>query len=326
MAAKKKKGKKNNTGGFFAKAKRTVKICAASALALLLFALIFPLVHKTETLQPRDAAPFGEFVALDNGLTLRVQDTGKGEPTLLLIHGFAAWGYTWNGNAPELSKYRRVIVPDLPGFGFSDKPADAEYSYPLFASSMLQLMDKKGVRRATLIGNSMGGGVAIRFAADYPDRVDKIVLVDSAGVKSDHFWGFKLISTPGVNSLMSSLNNPAMVKFILKRMIFHDKSVATSEKAQMYMLPFRTVGQMDAAAVAINNIEAFTDDDFARVKAPVLIVWGEKDRLIDSSIASVFARKLPGSKLVIIPKCGHCPQEEQPETFNNIVKEFLNLK
>jgi len=304
--------------------KKFFLLCAICVVAAVIFVMVFPLVHKTEVLDPRAAAPDGEFIALEDGLTLHYYEAGKGEP-VVMIHGFSSWAYTWKENMPELSKGYRVLAPDLPGFGFSDRPAGAGYGYELFAGAVEKFLNAKGARRVSLIGNSMGGGVSIRFTLDHPERVRKLVLVDSAGVKMNPHLGLTLLGVPGLNSFMSSINNRFFMSRILKRFCFYDGSVVTREKAEMYLLPFRTRGAMAAAAATINSIRPdFSEDDFKKIKAPVLIVWGEKDKIIYPAFATVFHRLIPGSKLVMIPKCGHLPQEEKPEEFNKIVSDFLS--
>jgi pimeloyl-ACP methyl ester carboxylesterase len=303
--------------------KKVFFLIGAALLALVIFAIVFPMVHKTETLEPRAAAPDGNFIALDDGLTLHYYEAGKGG-SVVMIHGFSSWGYTWKRNIPAVSEKYRVLAPDLPGFGFSDKPADAQYSYKLFSDTLVRFLDAKKAGRVSLIGNSMGGGVSLRFTIDHPGRVRKLVLVDSAGLRHKTPFALKMLGVPGLNTFLSSVNNPLFMRLILRKAMFFDDSAATREKADMYVLPFRTLGAMNAAARTINSIRPdFTDEDFRKIKAPTLIVWGEKDEVIYPTTASVFHRLIPGSKLVWIQKCGHLPQEERPDEFNKIILDFL---
>lgn len=303
--------------------KRFFTVAAVLIIAFFLFAVVFPIFHKTETLDPKAAAPDGSFITLDNGVTIHYYEAGRGD-TVVLIHGFCSWAYTWKENVPELSKKYRVLAPDLVGFGFSDKPAGAEYGYGLFSDTVKRFLDAKKAGRVSLVGNSMGGGVSIRFALDNPERVRELVLVDSAGIRHGRHLGFEMLSVPGVNSFLSSVNNRFFMSRILKRFMFHDGSAVTSEKAEMYLLPFRTRGAMNAAGRTIKGIEPdFTDNDFRSIKAPTLIVWGEQDRVISPAFANVFHGKIPGSRLAMIPKCGHLPQEEKPAEFNRIILDFF---
>ncbi|MFA6448726.1 MAG: alpha/beta hydrolase [bacterium] len=305
-------------------AKRFFLYASIAAVALVLFAIIFPLVHKVETLDPRAATKEGAFIDLDNGLTLHYYEAGKGEP-VVMVHGFLGCGYTWRKNIPALTAAGyHVFAPDLPGFGFSGKPRDIEYNYKTFADALNRFLDAKGVKRATLIGNSMGGGVSIRFALDYPDRINKLILVDASGIKHDRNVFFKLITIPGVNSFIGSLFSRGTVMAAMKQSMFYDSKMATPEDADVYLAALRTPGSLNAAAMTMKtNKFDYDDEDFAKIKAPTLIIWGDKDKVISPAVASVFHHRIAGSQLVMIPKCGHLPQEEKPAEFNKIVLDFL---
>ncbi len=306
------------------KAKRLFLLSTICVLALILFMIIYPLVKPFETLDPQAAAKDGGFANLDNGIVLHYYDVGKGEP-VLLIHGFLSMGYTWKETIPALSAAGyRAVAPDLPGYGFSSKPSDLTYNYSTFSESLLQLLDKLNIKRVSLIGNSMGGGVSIRFTLDHPDRVNKLVLVDSAGIEHKRSIAFKMLTVPGLNTFISSLNNRAFTMATMKSMMFYDKKQVTPERADAYLLALRTKGSLRAAVKTLNeNDFAFPPEDFNRIKAPTLIVWGEKDQVIYPAISTVFHSRISGSQLAVIPKCGHLPQEENPDAFNKLVLDFL---
>jgi pimeloyl-ACP methyl ester carboxylesterase len=326
--AKKGKGKKKSGVAAAKNAAKSVKrfflYAAVAAVALVLFAIIFPLVHKVETLDPREATKEGAFIKLDNGLTLHYYEAGRGEP-VVMVHGFLGCGYTWRKNIPALTAAGyRVFAPDLPGFGFSDKPREIEYNYKTFADSLNRFLDAKGVKRATLIGNSMGGGVSIRFAIDYPDRVNKLILVDASGVKHNRNVFFKMITIPGLNSFIGSLFSRGAVMAAMKQSMFYDGKMATPEDADVYLAALRTPGTLNAASMTMKtNRFDYDDGEFAKIKAPTLIIWGDKDKVISPAVASVFHHRIAGSQLVMIPKCGHLPQEEKPAEFNKLVLDFL---
>jgi pimeloyl-ACP methyl ester carboxylesterase len=304
--------------------RRFLLYCCIAIAALAIFIIIFPLVKPLETEEPRAAAKDGNFITLDNGVTLHYYEAGGGAP-VLLVHGFLSWGYTWKETIPALAAAGfHVLAPDLPGYGFSDKPAGMNYTYETFSDALARFLDVKKIGRATLIGNSMGGGVSIRFAIDRPGRVDKLVLVDSAGVKHGRNALFEMLTVPGLNRFMSSLMTPGVMTAILKTTMFYDGKPVTAEKAEMYIAPMRTRGSFDAALKTLTgNKFDFSDDEFKRIKAPVLMVWGERDKVINAGVATAFHGKIGGAKLVMIPKCGHLPQEEKPDEFNKIVIDFL---
>jgi len=298
--------------------------CSIIFIAFIVFAVIFPMVHQTEVLDPSSIETGGDFIELDSGTTIHYREKGRGE-TLLLIHGFTSSSYTWLGVMPELSRHYHVLAPDVVGFGLSDKPPDAPYNYSYFAETINEFLDKKGVGKVSVAGNSMGGGIAIRYALDHPGRVKKLILVSSSGVEhGGTHWMFKIMATPGVNSFVSSINNRFIVARLLKRTCFYDPEVVTREKAEAYMLPFRTKGAMGAAAATMaNNDWASLETGLNRLRMPVFIVWGDKDRLIYPAIAHKFHNLIPGSELRVIEKCGHMPQEEKPELTAEIFLDFL---
>jgi pimeloyl-ACP methyl ester carboxylesterase len=291
--------------------------------AFCLFAIVFPIVHNPETFDPKAAAPDGSFITLGNGVRIHYYEAGRGE-TVVLIHGFCSNAYTWKENIPELSKKYHVLALDLAGFGFSDKPAGADYGYRLFADTVKRFIDAKKAGRVSLIGNSMGGGVSLRFTLDNPGRVGRLVLVDSAGLRGKAPLGLRLLGVPGWNNFLASINNEYFMSAILRQSMFYDGSRVTPDRVKNYLLPFRTRGAMAAASKTINAIHSdFGDTDFKNIKTPTLIVWGDKDKILSPAFANVFHRLIHGSELVMIPKCGHLPQEEKPAEFNRIVMDFL---
>ncbi|HOO55455.1 MAG TPA: alpha/beta hydrolase [bacterium] len=301
-------------------------VCLIALVAIILFIIIFPLLHNSEVLDPKEAAPGGKFITLKDGSDIHYYDEGSGR-AIVMIHGFAASADAWGRNAPAFSGRYRVVRPDLAGFGYSVKPHDVDYSYRFYADHVIEMMDRMKIKQAVLIGNSMGGGVSLRMAMEHPKRVSGLVLVDTVGIDHGMNIGLKLMATPGINNFMSSVNNRFFMKLILRRMIFEDKSLATEAMADKYLTPFRTYGAMGAAAKVIRSIKTdFTDEEFENIKVPTLIIWGEKDRVIYPAIATALHMKMPESKLVMIPKCGHCPQEEVPEEFNRLVSDFLSAK
>lgn len=306
------------------KLKFAFTVFAQLFLLFVIFFFVFPIVHKVETLDPATVKTDGKFMDIGDGITIHYREYGAGEP-LLLIHGFTSSSYTWTDVAPELSKKYRVIAPDLPGFGLTSKPKDAPYNYKAFSEALIKLMDKLGVQKASVAGNSMGGGTALQLTLDHPDRVDKLILIDSAGVAhGDKDIMFRLMATPGINSFMSACNNPTFTALNLKKMAFYDDSKVTREKAEAYFLPFRTKGALNAAARTMNeNDLAGPEPRLGEIKKETLIIWGDKDALIYPPVAYKFEKSIKGSRLEILEKCGHMPQEERPEETAAIMMRFL---
>lgn len=295
-------------------------------VALAGFVFIFPFFHNIEKMNGQMASrnSGGAFVRLDNGLNLHYLESGSGGNNIILLHGFCSSSYTWKQTIPALAGFMHVYAPDVMGFGFSDKPLDGTYNYDKFADIVLQFMDKKGIKKATIAGSSMGGGVTVTFAAKYPERVDRVILVDSAGYPHKGSGPLKLLGTPVFGTFLLSLNNPTVMGVVLKQTSFHDDAQVTTERMNAYFQPFRVHGAANAAGKTVNAIAgASLRDKIKKIDRPTLIVWGKEDALIPFDNARRFQSDIKDSELATIPQCGHLPQEERPEAFNRAVTQFL---
>lgn len=303
---------------------KALKVFMALLLVTVIFVIVFPIIHKVEVLDPIEVKTNGTFVDIGDGIYVHYKEYGQGEP-LLLIHGYTSSSYTWTDVAPELAKHYRVITPDVVGFGLSSKPVDGNYNYEGFSNYMVAFLDKIGLDKVYIAGNSMGGGISIQFALDHPERVKKMVLIDSAGISHGRKpIIFGILSTPVINSFFGSLNSPFFTAISFRLMAFYDDSLVTPEKAEAYFQPFRTKGALNAAARTMKeNDWGELEEQFAEISVPTLIIWGDKDAIIAPPIAYVFNKKIPGSTLLMLEKCGHMPQEEMPAKTAEAMIGFL---
>ena len=211
---------------------------------------------------------------------MRYVRTGSGPPVVLL-HGFASSLYTWKDVLPALAASHDVVAIDLPGFGGSSIPRPLQgASYP---GVVLAVMDHLGLRRASLVGNSLGGSVAVAVAAEHPERVDRLVLIDSAGFNfaaGDRPWILRLLAAPGVAALAERLPVRRRLVAAGLRQVFFDDALVTEERIDEYAAPMLRPG---AARAAAELLSAPGPPDFAallaRVRAPTLVVWGREDTL-----------------------------------------------
>jgi 4,5:9,10-diseco-3-hydroxy-5,9,17-trioxoandrosta-1(10),2-diene-4-oate hydrolase len=248
-----------------------------------------------------------------DGRRLRYVRKGSG-PSVLLLHGIASSLYTWKDVLPALAARHDVIAVDLPGFGDSAVPAHA--SGDLIVRSVVGLMDGLGIARTSIVGNSLGGAIAIAIAARLPDRVDRIVLIDAAG------YNFAPADRP---VLLEALPVRPMVSLGL-RQVFHDDRLVTREKVAEYVAPMRRPG----ASAALHSLLLGTGDlgfpgVIRRVRAPTLIVWGRYDTWIPPRDAQRFAADIPGARVALV-EAGHMPQEERPAETVALIEEFLNAE
>ncbi len=268
----------------------------------------------------------GKFIDV-KGLKVYYKEKGSKGKVLLFIHGFSASTYSWRLNMEPLAKDFHVYALDLKGFGYTAKPAESDYTLDAQAQLVADFMDAMKIKSATLIGNSMGGAISQKVTLKFPDRVEKLVLVDSAGVSEGIVMFGALGKNISTNSLSKTLNylfmNEHTIKSIVKS-LYVQKNLKTDEVAEGYVKPFRTPGIEDAFA---QMVKGFVEDDdlpkrIPEIKIPTLIVWGENDTIIPVTAAKKFNELIKGSKLIIYPEAGHMPMEEHPADFNKAIAEF----
>ena len=258
------------------------------------------------------------------GLRLRYVRKGQGPPVLLL-HGFASSLFTWKDVLPELAKSHDVIALDLPGHGGSDIPR--ELTPELFARVVPAALDALGVPRVSLVGNSLGGALSIAVAARTPARVDRLVLIDSAGF---NFQASErpailraLAALPGARLLEHSPRRRWMVAFGL-RQVFHDDRLVTPERIDEYLVPVLRKRAVRAFQELLGARETLGFPGIVgEVRQPALVVWGREDAWIPVRDAERFRTTLPQARAVVLEGCGHLPQEEKPQDTARLVAAFL---
>ncbi len=275
------------------------------------------------TLEARYAGPPSRFVSAA-GLRLHVRDTGpRDAPAVLLLHGFGASLHTWDDWAAALEVDYRVIRFDLPAAGLTGPDASGDYSDARSVEVIAALMDTLSVSRAHLVGHSMGGRLAWRFAAEQPARVDKLVLVAPDGFASP---GFEYGQAPAV-PLAVRLMPWALPRPVLRMGLapaWADPAALSDATVDRYHDLMRAPGVRRALIERMEQIVLQEPGPWLRrIQAPVLLLWGEKDPMIPLSNAADYRRELPRSQLVALPGVGHLPQEEAPEASVKAVRSFL---
>jgi pimeloyl-ACP methyl ester carboxylesterase len=255
------------------------------------------------------------------GFKLHYLEAGRGAPVVLL-HGLGGDGSRWTPNIEPLARDFHVFALDQIGFGQSDKPL-ANYHTGMLADFLVGFLKSVGVAKASLVGNSMGAGVALYTAARFPDVVDRIVLADGGGYRTAG-GDAPPAPTPDAirrRQLQNSVTREETREFF--RILFHDKSLVTDkmvdDQLAMRLRSAFTITKMQEAG----ERGSLTEQDVRSVKAPALILWGKYDELANPAGADRLERVLPGSRKVIIDNCGHMPQLERADEFNRLVREFL---
>jgi len=271
---------------------------------------------------------YGSFTQVD-GMDIHVLAKGRGVP-IILIHGFTSNIYTWRFNTDELAKGFSVYALDLPGFGYSEKPdkGDFDYSIDGYADFIVSFMDAMGIRKAVLVGNSMGGGVALKTYLKHPKRVDKIVLVDSMGYPSEggHFLVFQLMRYPVIGEVLMSLNYRPVVESSMKGGVYYDNSFVTDDVVDSFFNVYKTENAGKTPLWVMRSFSEkfpFEEGDMEKVKVPTLIIWGAEDNLISAGAADLFARDIADSKAIVLPEAGHLPHEEKADVVNDLISDFV---
>ncbi|MEM6852570.1 MAG: alpha/beta fold hydrolase, partial [Pseudomonadota bacterium] len=266
------------------------------------------------------------------GTRLHVRDDGPAEARaanaargpIVLIHGFGASLHTWKGWAGPLSETRRVIRFDLPGSGLSPPDATGRYTDERAAEIILGILDDKGISRATLIGNSIGGRIAWRFAARHPKRTDRLVLISPDGFASQ---GFAYGVAPDISPMASAMRAVLPRAFVRANLApsYGDPNAMTEAALDRYYDLLRAPGGRGALIERMRQTVLVDPRPLlAQITAPTLLIWGEKDRLIPVSNAQDYLAALPEADLAIFPALGHVPQEEAPADSLAPVRAFLD--
>ena len=248
----------------------------------------------------------------------------------VLVHGVGASSVVWRENISALARTHAVYAVDLPGHGKSSKPRDLDYGAVSGAHFLARFMDVLGVRSATLIGNSAGGLVTALCALSYPQRVERLVLVDTAGLGREISWFLRLASLPFVGELLHT-PNIRTTRNLIKSTFYEPRSVnddVVKEMVAIRNLPEAKRAVLKALRSAISPLglrkPMMILQRLRGLEKPLLLVWGREDRIIPVSHAYRAARVLPHCELHVIPHCGHWPQMERPEEFNRLVLGAIN--
>ena len=307
-------------------------------LALVLAAVVFfALVGLVLTWAPdrpvselksRWAQAPSQFVAV-GGMQVHLRDEGpRDDPTpIVLLHGTSASLHTWQGWTEALRGQRRVIRFDLPGFALTGPHPQDDYSIDAYARFVVAMLDQLGVQKVVLGGNSLGGQIAWATAAANPQRVERLVLVDSAGYPFEPKSipiGFKIARIPALAPLMQNTLPRGMVESSVRN-VYGDPAKVTPELVDLYYDMTVREGNRRALGKRLAQPMASAPERIASLKMPTLIIWGGQDRLIPPDNAAKFAKDIAGSELVMFDALGHVPHEEDPAATVAAAKKFLGL-
>ena len=257
------------------------------------------------------------------GIKTNYHDQGEGKP-VLLIHGsgpgVSAWA-NWRLTIPALARQARVIAPDMMGFGFTERPENAEYGMDLWVRHAVGLLDALAIEKASVVGNSFGGALALGLAIRHPDRVDRMVLMGSVGIQFelteglDKVWGY----TPSMENMKELLD-----------IFAYNRELVTDELAELrYQASIRPGFQESFSAMFPEprqrwvDAMVFSDEQIAALRNETLIIHGREDKVIPFDNALKLFSLIDRAQLHGFGRCGHWTQIEHADRFNRLVVEFL---
>ncbi|UDY24871.1 alpha/beta fold hydrolase [Nocardioides sp. Kera G14] len=255
-------------------------------------------------------------------------------PVLLLLHGLACDRHTWDSVWDDLAERYTVIAPDLLGHGESDKPR-GDYSVGGYANGMRDLLTVLGIDKVTVIGHSFGGGVAMQFGYQFPERTERIFLVDAGGLGREVTPFIRALALPGYDAVLRFLTMPGVLHLNIGMMRALHALVPTphtrdlAEVAEI-MESFKEPGKRRAVHQLVTNaidwrgqIVSIRDRAYLTEEMPLCVLWGEDDMVIPAKHADVVAELAPAARVVVIPDAGHFPHKDHPAQFVALVDDFM---
>jgi pimeloyl-ACP methyl ester carboxylesterase len=297
---------------------------------LVLFFILFPKVYHKDSMAYDDAVAKwakGRFVTVDNK-KVHYLEQGQGKP-IILIHGFLYNTVMWKKNIEDLAKKFKVYTIDLWGWGYSERLKELNYSYELYGKQIVGFMDALKIPKASLVGQSMGGGISVYVAAHFPDRVDKLILVDPAVIPYPMTTTGRVYQLPYVGEFLNAIPGNGLIKKNIQTVWFYDPKKVTDDYVEEVARPMTIKGSLDGMMFILRNVlkEPYVEAEaqkLAQLNKPILIIHGREDKAIPLDRSQKVNALWKGSQLVIFEKAGHTPQEEYPEKFNPLAVEFLS--
>jgi pimeloyl-ACP methyl ester carboxylesterase len=268
------------------------------------------------------------------GIRTHYLRAGEAGPPLFLLHGGGtdSAALSWGHIIEPLAKHFRIFAPDWPGYGESERPA-IRYTMDFYIRFLGELMTALDIPAANLAGVSMGGGIALGFALRSPERVHKLVLVDSYGLQPaapSHKLSYFFIRLPWVNELTWAVikQSRELARLSLQNIFYRPQAVSDELVDEVFAelrkpRAGRAFISFQKDEITWRGLRTVYMDRLHELRVPTLIIHGANDRLVPLQYAQEAHRRIHGSRLYIIPECGHWPQREKPEEFNRVLLDFL---
>jgi pimeloyl-ACP methyl ester carboxylesterase len=308
--------------------KKRYLIAGAATAAVAAKLLLRP--HDVDWRENRDIifhCEYSRFANVD-GTRVHFQDAGDldGVP-LVLIHGFASSTLVWSKVFLPLAQAGfRVIAPDLQGYGYSGKPRRGKYTIEAQAKTLVGLLDRLEIDKAIVVGSSYGGAVAASCALDYPERVEKLILVGAVNNNDPlKFSLMRLFASPVVGDVVSPflVGSRRLLRMRMKRVYDRHAWVLDERRVEARHRPLKT---KSAQRALIRTVRAWNAERVSRdahlIRQPTLLMWGDTDREIPLADGQRLHEQIENSRMIIFRECGHLPHEEYPEAFTEVITDF----
>ena len=257
-----------------------------------------------------------KFISI-NGNNIRYLESGESEKTIVLLHGLGASAERWEFVIPEFSKHYRVIVPDLIGFGYSDKPL-VDYTTEFFSDFISSFFQELGLNKINIIGSSLGGQITAKYASDQLHTIDHLVLVSPSGIMKN--------STPALDAYVMAALYPDLE---VAKNAFQMMAGGTRQVQQKVIEDFVKRMKLPNAKMAfmstllgLKNSE-LTTNSLKKISVPTLIIWGEHDPVIPIKYADEFVSSIQDCRFYMMDNSGHTPYVDDPKRFAKLVLDFL---
>jgi pimeloyl-ACP methyl ester carboxylesterase len=275
-----------------------------------------------EELKAKWAYDNSQFLEMD-GMPVHYRINGEGEP-LVLIHGTGASLHTWEGWTEILEKDFKVISLDMPAFGLTGPNPKRVYTLEYYAKFLDAFLAKIEVDKFSIAGNSLGGGIAWKYASLFPNKVKSMILIDPMGYpwEGELPFALRLAANKYASQYLKTVT-PKSLFYKSMNEVFHNDELVTEELVNRYYDLYLREGNRQAFVDRAMSKETVDTLEIATIKTPTLILWGEKDEWISPEDAPKFQRDIKGSELIIYPNAGHVPMEELPKLTARDARIFL---
>lgn len=269
--------------------------------------------------------PRSRRVRLPGGFA-HVVDTGGDGPAVVLLHGILVSSWAWRFNLDALAGRFRVIAICQRGHGWSHRRGE-DWSVASLSRFVLRVLDELGVERAHLVGNSLGGAVALRLTLDHPGRVGRVLLVDPAAVPYKGLGSFLRFLHRGLGPVYRAGARPFVFRTLLRTLAYRNIPI-DDHYMRWFMAPLRQPGSIAASVAILRQLQSGLRSLFDQLRAQppsheFQLLWGSWDRLVPVRAGEILAQVLPNSRLEVWPHVAHCAMEEDPERFNRLTMDFL---